>query len=415
MKAMHGSFGAHLPVLSGKVQERESWWLRELSRLTGHMPVRFELWDGRTLRPRGQVPIGTVRIGDRATLLRVLLDPELQFGEAYTTGRIEVQGDLVRLLELLFRGRERASARGRLQGFCERFLRPVHENTLGGSRHNVHQHYDLGNSFYRLWLDQAAMQYTCAYFGEATATLEEAQQAKMDLICRKLWLRPGETVVEAGCGWGGLALYMARQYGVRVRAYNISHEQVAYARAAAQAAGLAGQVEYLEDDYRHMVGDCDAFVSVGMLEHVGPAHYRELGRTIDRVLRPEGRGLIHSIGRNVPQPMNAWIDKRIFPGAQPPTLRQMMNILEPSGFSVLDVENLRLHYATTLQHWLQRFEQHESTIAAMFDPSFVRAWRLYLCGSIAAFTTGHLQLFQVLFNRAGDNHHPLGRERLYRS
>ena len=244
-------------------------------------------------------------------------------------------------------------------------------------------------------------------------TIEQAQVAKLDHICRKLQLKPGDRVVEAGCGWGGLARHMARHYGVTVRAFNISHQQILYARAKAKAQGLADRVEYVEDDYRNIAGEYDAFVSIGMLEHVGPSHYRALADVIQRALTPTGRGLIHTIGRNRPARMNAWIEKRIFPGGHPPTLGEMMPIFETHNFSVLDVENLRLHYAKTLEHWLARFDRNVGKIEEMYDHYFVRAWRLYLAGSIAAFNVGSLQLFQVVFARGTDNKLPWSREHLY--
>ena len=178
----------------------------------------------------------------------------------------------------------------------------------------------------------------------------------MALVSRKLRLKPGERVVEAGCGWGSLALFMAREHGVHVTAFNISREQIAYAREQARAQGLSDRVEFIEDDYRNVRGACDAFVSVGMLEHVGLPDYATLGDVMDRVLTDDGRGLLHFIGRNRPAPLNPWIAKRIFPGAYPPTLVEVFErILQPLGFSVLDVENIRLHYAKTLEHWRERF------------------------------------------------------------
>jgi cyclopropane-fatty-acyl-phospholipid synthase len=257
------------------------------------------------------------------------------------------------------------------------------------------------------------MQYTCAYFPDQSMTLEDAQLAKLHHVCRKLELKPGQRVVEAGCGWGGLALFMARHYGVRVTAYNISREQVAYARARAEAEGLADRVEYVLDDYRNIRGEFDAFVSVGMLEHVGKKDFVTLGSVIERSLKTDGRGLIHSIGRNRPRPMNAWIERRVFPGAYPPSLMEMMQIFEPNQLSVLDVENLRLHYSLTLRHWLQRYEQHSDEILQMMDEAFVRSWRLYLAGSISAFNVGALQLFQVVFTHAQNNQIPWSRAHLY--
>jgi cyclopropane-fatty-acyl-phospholipid synthase len=322
-------------------------------------------------------------------------DPELNFGEAYMSGAVEIRGDLVRLLEEIYRA----------FGFSK--SRPwwlwQKSNDTRASRENVHHHYDLGNDFYRLWLDRE-MVYTCAYFPTPDSTLEDAQRAKMDLVCRKLQLKPGERVIEAGCGWGSLALFMAKQYGVTVRALNISAEQIAHARNRAREDGLADRVEFIEDDYRNVRGDHDVFVSVGMLEHVGMPDYPTLGRVIDRSLTDRGRGLLHFIGRNQAAPLNPWIRKRIFPGAYAPTLRDVFqHVLEPQALSVLDVENLRLHYARTLECWRHRFEDSAYQVATIFDEPFVRAWRLYLAGSQAAFTTGAMQLFQVLFARGSSN------------
>ena len=192
---------------------------------------------------------------------------------------------------------------------------------------------------------------------------------------------------------------MARHYGVSVKAYNVSREQISHA-AAARDEGLEDRVEFIEDDYRNIAGRFDVFVSVGMLEHVGPDHHAELGAVIDRCLSPVGRGLIHSIGRDKPREVNPWIERRIFPGSYPPSLHQIMHFLEPHGFSILDVENLRLHYAETLRHWLARFDAAAAVVAELFDEAFVRAWRLYLTGSMAGFTSGSLQLFQLFVSRA---------------
>jgi cyclopropane-fatty-acyl-phospholipid synthase len=200
---------------------------------------------------------------------------------------------------------------------------------------------------------------------------------------------------------------------VRVRAFNISHQQIDYARERAAREGLAARVEYVEDDYRNIAGHYDAFVSVGMLEHVGVGNYGTLGQIARRCLGSRGRGLIHSIGRNHRAPLQPWIERRIFPGAYPPTLREMMRIFEPWNFSILDVENLRLHYAQTLRHWLQLYEGASGTVRELFDERFVRMWRLYLAGSAAGFTTGTLQLFQVLFAPGESNDIAWTRAHLY--
>ena len=383
---------------------------RTLARL-GNPAVEFNLWTGERIAPAGVEPVCRVRICSRTTLLAIVADPAVRFPDAYCDGRIEIEGDLVRLLESVYLAGERAPAASPLGRLVGRLHRP-HVNTFAGSRANIHHHYDISNAFYELWLGQT-MAYTCAYYPSAETCLDQAQIAKMDHVCRKMRLRAGESVVEAGCGWGTLALHMARHYGVKVRAFNISQEQVAYARERAEREGLAGQVEYVHDDYRNIRGRYDAFVSVGMLEHVGVENYEGLGALIARSLGENGRGLIHSIGRNYPAPMQPWIEKRIFPGACPPSLAQMARIFEPHNLSILDVENLRLHYAQTLRHWLERFELAGDRVQQMFDATFVRMWRMYLAGSVAAFTTGTLQLFQVVFATAHNNDLPRTRAHLY--
>ena len=358
-------------------------------------PIGFALWDGFELPAPVHPPVATIVFNNRQALLGWVWDPELNFGEAFMSGGVEIRGDLVALLEAIYRA----------WGTTKR--RPwwlwQESNDVHAAKENVHHHYDLGNNFYRLWLDRD-MVYTCAYFPTPDASLEAAQIAKMDLVCRKLRLQPGERVVEAGCGWGSLALFMARHYGVTVRAFNVSAEQIAYARRQASEQGLADRVDFVEDDYRQVRGTYDAFVSVGMLEHVGAPDYPTFGGVIDRALADSGRGLLHFIGRNQSAPLNAWIRKRIFPGAYAPTLREVFEqVLEPHDLSVLDVENLRLHYAKTLEHWRSRFNGASREVAAMFDTTFVRAWELYLAGSEVAFTTGSMQLFQVVFARGRSN------------
>lgn len=386
---------------------------KKLLQITGLPRVRFVLWDGSTVNPGVDEPLATLYFRDRASLYLTLLRPELHWGDLYSEGRVEVDGDLSVLLDAVYRSLELGTGGAWLKWLNESLGHRRIRNTFSKAADNIHHHYDIGNDFYRLWLDEKAMQYTCAYFSDPAMTLEEAQLAKMSHVCRKLQLKPGDRVVEAGCGWGGFALYMAQNHGARVTAYNISREQVTYAREKADSLGLADRVEYILDDYRNISGEFDVFVSVGMLEHVGPVYYPALGRVMDRCLKPGGRGLIHSIGRNSPKPINAWIERRIFPGAYPPTLREMMNIFESSRFSVLDVENLRMHYARTLESWLQRFEKHAEKVEQMMDERFVRTWRLYLAGSKAAFTSGRLQLFQVLFAREEDNDIPWSRAYQY--
>jgi cyclopropane-fatty-acyl-phospholipid synthase len=399
-------------VTTPSVSSIEKWLLQKIYASIGHPPIRLALGRGAEVVPTNSEPVASVLISDWKVLTRLLLNPEIGFGDGYAEGRIEVEGDLVILLETVLRTMKAYDARGWKSALLSRWLERIQANTLDGSARNIHQHYDLATDFYKLWLDPQ-LAYTCAYFPTPSTTLDEAQLAKMDYVCRKVQLQPGDKVVEAGCGWGSLALHMARHYGVTVRAFNISKEQILFARERARREDLSHQVEFIEDDYRNISGHFDVFVSVGMLEHIGAEHYKDLGRIIHRNIGDSGRGLLHFIGRNQLCPFSPWIRKRIFPGACIPTLRQIMDVFEPWDFSMLDAENLRHHYAKTLEHWLSRFEDAEDRVCKMFGSEFVRAWRLYLAGSIAAFREGRLQLFQIVFAGSKCQRIPWTRAYLY--
>jgi cyclopropane-fatty-acyl-phospholipid synthase len=388
----------------------ERFALMKISHRLGDSSLRLALWDGASCGAPATSARTTVTINDSPTLFALVWSPAMAFGDGYSGGQIRVTGDLKYLLEVAYRlpdSRRPWPSLGLV-------------NSLKRSWENVHHHYDLGNDFYQSWLDEELV-YTCAYFEDdaergAAMTLEAAQRAKLDLVCRKLALEPGQHVVEAGCGWGALAIYMARHYGVTVRAFNISSEQIAFARRRAHDAGVDHLVEFVQEDYRTIDGHCDRFVSVGMLEHVGVRHFAALGDVIHRVLDGRrGRGLLHFIGRNRPEPLSRWITTRIFPGAYPPSLAEATTgVLEPHRFSVLDVENLRLHYARTLEHWQARYDRVMPRVASQYGERFARAWQLYLTGSTVGFTSGTLQLFQVTFAREPDNTVPMTRAALYR-
>lgn len=376
-----------------RVSAVQRWLAGILQHRIAPAAVRVELADGSSTYTGPEPASGSLVVHDTRVILGLLVNPHLYFGEAYMAGRLDIRGGLERVVEAV-------SRLSLLPSPIERITSPLTiANNPTRARRNVHHHYDLGNDFYRSWLDDQLV-YTCAYFEQPDVSLEEAQRAKLDLVCRKLRLSPGETVIEAGCGWGALALHMARAYGVRVKAFNVSREQIAYARERAVREGLVSQVEFIDDDYRNVKGEYDAFVSVGMLEHVGLKHYGSLADVLNRALRrARGRGLLHFIGRDIPRPLNAWVRRRIFPGAYPPTLAEVATrVLEPARMSIVDVENLRLHYARTLAHWGERFGRIQTAVRERYGEQFRRAWELYLAGSEAAFATGSLQLFQVVFS-----------------
>ena len=383
---------------TGRSLSFDRWLAHRLVSFIGSGSVVLRLWDGTRIKPPKVTlsdPI-EVEINDRGTLFDLLIGADVAFGDAVSTGRVNILGDTVALFEELIRSFESSMHYDSWQRRLMLLLNMPSRVTRKVSRDNVHHHYDIGNDFYRLWLDEE-MQYTCGFFPSKDATLDEAQRAKMDRICRKLELSPGQRVVEAGSGYGSLAIHMATHYGVHVRGYDLSREMVRFGQERVAALGLADRVELIEDDYRNIRGQYDAFVAIEMLEHVGLRHYRGFGAVAAGALKPDGKGLIQFIGCNAPNPTVGWVGRRIFPGAFLPSLSQASAFFEPQLFSILSLENLRPHYALTCRAWLERFDAARDQVAAMYGEDFVRAWRLYLAGSVAAYTTGSQQLFQIVF------------------
>lgn len=378
----------------------------------GNPNISVRLWNGDEFPVTTDSPVACLEFRRRRAVFDLLKSPSVGFGECYSNGLLNIHGDILAFANEVTRAISNKNDSGYYGPKLRSLLYALRRNSPSRSRHNVHHHYDLGNDFYKLWLDER-MVYTCAYYATPDATLAEAQLAKLDHVCRKLKLRPGQKVVEAGCGWGALALHMAEHYGVEVIAYNNSTEQVAFARERAADLNLTDRVTFVEDDYRAIHERCDAFVSIGMLEHVGRANFKALGALIKRTLKPSGLGLVHSIGRSFPDRMDPWIVKHIFPGGHVPSISEMMSVFEPQKFSIIDVENLRPHYARTCAAWLRNFEAVKDEVKAMYGEEFVRMWRLYLAGSSAGFQTGTLQLFQVLFTPRGNNKVPWTREYQY--
>jgi len=375
--------------------------------------------DGKIYRHGEGKPAFEIMFKTEAAMTDCLRQASLGFGEAYMREEIDVRGDLQDVAHLGYRMTE--------AGLSPTFMEKVRfliayfsrRNTPEGSRKNIHAHYDLGNEFYSLWLDRE-MQYTCAYFHDFKDHIDKAQIQKLEHVCRKLRLKKGESIVEAGCGWGGFALYAARHYGVKIRSYNISKEQIEFARERARKLKISeNQVEYVLDDYRN-IGSAgekyDKFVSIGMLEHVGKENYAGLYNIISRVVKHGSLAFVHSIGRVRPRKPDPWLEKYIFPGCYIPSLAEMIGPVETGrqGLHVVDVENLRYHYALTLDHWSERFERNAAKIRAQYGEAFVRMFRLYLRSAAAGFRFDELQLFQVLLSTGNDNQAPLTRRHVYR-
>jgi cyclopropane-fatty-acyl-phospholipid synthase len=342
-------------------------------------------------------PNATVRLRDRRTVRRLVVNPSMGAGEAYMAGTLTVEDsciydflDTVLLnLQLKPTGHPVSRLRERLANFSRRLMQynPAHR-----SRRNVAHHYDLNGRLYSLFLDRDR-QYSCAYFPRGDETLEEAQAAKKRHIAAKLCLdRPGLRVLDIGCGWGGMALTLARDFGAHVTGITLSEEQLAEARLRAAAEGLEDRVQFELRDYRSVTETYDRVVSVGMFEHVGIGHYQEFFDTVSRCLKPDGVALIHAIGRSDgPGSTNAWLRKYIFPGGYSPALSEVLPPVERSGLMVTDVEILRLHYAETLRHWRRRFAANRDAITALYDATFCRMFDFYLAASEITFRRcGHM-------------------------
>ena len=371
--------------------------------------IRF--WDGDAIRI-GEQPQFTVHFKTRAAMGRTFADAFLGFGESYMAGDIEVDGDIKLMFKL-----------GHLSDFGEMplslwqklrfaFLYVANQNTLKGSSRNVAHHYDLGNDFYEMFLDPT-MAYTCAYFHSPDDTLEQAQFNKFEHVCRKLMLKPGERFIDVGCGWGGLLIHAAKHHGITGIGVTLSKEQYLYANQRIAELGLQDQIEVLHSDYRDAPGQYDKLASIGMLEHVGKRFIPTCMKKASELLVPGGLGLFHSIGNDTPFPDDPWTMKYMFPGSHVPALENIIQALSASYLSILDVENLRYHYALTIDHWSQRFEDHFDEIAERFSLSFARQWRLYWNVSSTSFSHGGNRLFQVLFSNGLNNEIPLTRKHQY--
>ncbi|MFF4158470.1 class I SAM-dependent methyltransferase [Streptomyces sp. NPDC001678] len=397
------------------------------------LPVRVRAWDRSESGPPG-TPVLIVR--RRRALRRLLWKPgELGLARAWVAGDLDVEGDLYEALGLLagfFWERDEDADRPtgpkavlralrdpevrsvgrellRLAGPLPPPAPPAEEARRGsGPLHSLHRdrqaishHYDVGNAFYEHVLGPS-MVYSCAYWEGPESTLEEAQRAKLDLVCRKLGLKPGMRLLDVGCGWGSMALHAAREYGVDVVAVTLSEEQAAYARKRAAGAGLADRIEVRTQDYREVAdGPFDAVSSIGMAEHVGSARYAEYAADLYALLRPGGRLLNHQIARRPLRDegdyrVDEFIDRYVFPDGELAPVGRTVAQLEEAGFEVRDVEALREHYALTLRRWVANLEAHWDEAVRLTSPGRARVWRLYMAASALAFERNRIGVNQVL-------------------
>ncbi len=362
----------------------------------------------------------TLRLHDAKVAGDIVRDPRLGLGEAYMDGRIAIEGgDILDFITFVRANRPWESGdyglkrKGALAGIGAEVIGRINRlNQRARSKSNVAHHYDLSDRLYDLFLD-ADRQYSCAYWTDPANSLEQAQADKKAHIAAKLHLSPGQKVLDIGCGWGGMALYLNRMCDVDVLGVTLSEEQLKVARARAQAAGVADRVRFELIDYRDVQGRFDRIVSVGMFEHVGPTHYREFFRCCHNLLTTDGVMLLHTIGRvGKPGTTDAWTRKYIFPGGYSPSLSEIVTASERNKLMLTDVEVLRLHYAHTLRQWYKRVQDKQAEIEALYDARFFRMWSFYLAGATAAFESGGMVNFQLQYAR---NRHTLPITRDYMS
>lgn len=364
----------------------------------------------------GGARAATAHLHREEVIRAICLSPTLGLGEGYMEGHITFpEGGLEAALKILARNRDRAGLpawlelSNRARFHIRRF---VQRNAPPRARANVAHHYDLSDALYARFLD-SDMQYSCAYFSDPEMSLEAAQAAKKAHIGAKLMIEPGMQVLDIGCGWGGMALTLARDFGARVTGITLSENQLATARRRAREAGLEGRVEFRLEDYRHTRGRFDRIVSVGMLEHVGVPNYGTYFARVAELLDPEGVALIHTIGRSAPPaPHDPWIHKYIFPGGYVPSLSELAGPMERAGLWQSDIEIWRMHYARTLRHWRARFEEHREALEAEYDARFIRMFQYYFTACIIAFEDQMQAVyhFQLAHRRATV---PLTRDYLY--
>ena len=349
-------------------------------------------------------PECTLKIHDAVTARRLFFNPKLAFGEAYMDGRLTIGDDDI-YGALAFMGKnmgwgEPAHWISRLPGHVARLARAlIQHNPKPKAQRNVAHHYDRSGELYDLFLD-SDRQYSCAYFHSSDDDIETAQANKKRHLAAKLLLADGQKILDIGCGWGGLALELAKQADVEVTGITLSREQLAVARRRAEDEGLENRVRFEMVDYRELTGRFDRIVSVGRFEHVGLPHYPAFFSAVGELLAPGGLAVLHTIGRaDGPGATNPWIDKYIFPGGYSPALSEVAPIIERHGFYITDVEVLRLHYALTLKAWRARFNANRHKVRELYDERFCRMWEMYLAASEVAFRySGHVN-FQIQITR----------------
>lgn len=348
-----------------------------------------------------------VTINNTLSLNKLIQSTSLALGEAYMDGDIIIHGDIYEVLKSILKQKDHFSLID--SGYLSSILHS--SSSKSNQCKQVRSHYDIGNDFYKMWLDQT-MSYSCAYFSSSQDSLHQAQINKINHILKKLHLKPEQHLLDIGCGWGCLILKAAKDYGVRATGITLSQEQYDECQRRIKEEGLEGQVDVQLMDYRDLPKSnlsFDRIVSVGMLEHVGRDNYDLFIDSMNSVLKPGGMSLIHYISSKTETLSDPWIRKYIFPGGEIPSLREIISLMADANFDIIDVENLRRHYAKTLLCWNDNFQKHREEVVTMFDERFARMWELYLLSCAAMFSVGRIDVHQILSVKGYSNELPLVR------
>jgi cyclopropane-fatty-acyl-phospholipid synthase len=380
----------------------------------GSFAVEYK--NGETQHYGDDEPQFTIRFNDDNILDLISGDMLMSFGEAYMDGRIDVEGDLADLMSLAIRS-GLMSATQSTKGFAGKAWQTADKlRSFKRDKQNIAHHYDIGNDFFKLWLDES-LTYSCAYFRNASDTLEQAQQQKIEHSLKKLRLKPNETLLDIGCGWGGLVIRAAEKFDVKATGITLSEEQYSAASKLIEEIGLQDKATVQLMDYGTLSEEgrqFDKIVSIGMIEHVGKENLGEFVNNTEKMLKPGGLALLHLITGVKEGSVNGWIEKHIFPGGYIPTLPEIVSHLSACDFHIWDVENLAPHYRLTLDQWSKRFENVVPSVLEKFDEKFVRMWRLYLRVSSAAFREGEVEVHQILVSKGKPDDLPLTREEIYK-
>lgn len=351
-------------------------------------------------------PKFSVKFNKELSIEELMTSTSIALGEAYMKADLEIEGDLYHALNCFL------GQLGKFQTDKKALKKLIFtSSSKRNQKQEVSSHYDIGNDFYKLWLDES-MSYSCAYFANSSDTLLEAQNNKLERILKKLYLKPGMELLDIGCGWGSLLIQAAKEYGVTGKGITLSKEQYNSFRQRIEEEGLTDKLSVDLLDYRDLPKQgwsFDRIVSVGMIEHVGRDNYNQFLSCVNSVLKPQGLFILHFISALKEHPGDAWIKKYIFPGGMVPSLREIINLFSDYNFYTLDVESLRRHYNRTLLCWDKNFNEHREQIENMMGAEFTRMWDLYLCSCAATFNNGIIDLHQILISKGINNDLPMTR------